>query len=889
MKDVIIGVTVGTSISPEKIKEIAGNADPSAEEQKIIAALLKYLEENPSHIAEKDPTVPDWAKEKTKPSYSKSEVGLGNVDNVKQYSASNPPPYPVVSVNGKTGKVQLGAADVGARPSSWMPTAQEVGALPDTYVPPDQTAAQVGADPAGTAAAAVSAHNTSTDSHGDLRLELKAINDRLNAFFDSDDKTLDELSEIVAYITSNKSLIDSITTSKVSVEDIINNLTTNVANKPLSAAQGVVLKGLIDAISSSLSNYQPKGDYALASAVPTKVSQLQNDIGYLTKHQDISGKLDAAKLPEAIDEALSEAKESGAFDGDDGVSPTVSVGAITGGTRITITDKNGAKTVDVMNGTSGNDGNGIKSAVLNADYTLTLTFDDGTKYTTPSIRGEKGDKGDSVKGDKGDPYTLTDTDKDTIVNAVIAANSLPDYWLTHLSAKIPSINTAMESAGRNKSAFYFYTDAHRISSAHMTPSILRYLYSYTSINKTNNGGDFFEPFATGADNLATMRNYMADMRGIPNHHSVIGNHDEDNESLTSDAQLYGFYLAWEENNDIVWGGYNFYYIDNKAENTRYLYLDIGKNFGKTGAVMVSNAQMQFVIDSLASLPEGWHAVPIAHIWYDYEISAIPDYVLNVLAVFDAYNGRTAGSVTHNGSAFDFDFADALGNVEFCIGGHVHADQVHYSNGGIPIIITDTDSTARKGSAATLGTITEGGIDAVVANYNTRKIKLIRLGRGTDRTIDIPAYQPVGPAEVVNILNVYDVQYNKRYSPTSQGYKDDNGVIAFLIPWADVWGKTIYFKGFSQLTSKNGQPSSWRGIKGTTNQGFSGTTGYDIFTTTNLHESNGVYSITVNSSTINSVADTFDYLQVQFVLNSNGTAISAADLANCIMTIDQPIE
>lgn len=36
---------------------------------------------------------------------SKSDVGLGNVDNVQQYSASNPPPYPVTSVNGMTGDV----------------------------------------------------------------------------------------------------------------------------------------------------------------------------------------------------------------------------------------------------------------------------------------------------------------------------------------------------------------------------------------------------------------------------------------------------------------------------------------------------------------------------------------------------------------------------------------------------------------------------------------------------------------------------------------------------------------------------------------------------------------------------------------------------------------
>lgn len=160
------------------------------------------------------------------------------------------PAVPVQSVNGKTGAVQLSASDVGAEKS-------------------------------GTAAAAVSQHNVAEDAHNDIRLELEAINNKLTAFFDSDDQTLDELSEIVAYITSNKSLIDSITTSKVSVADIINNLTTNVADKPLSAAQGVVLKGLIDTVSNSLSNYQPKGEYALASAVPTKVSQLQNDSGFV--------------------------------------------------------------------------------------------------------------------------------------------------------------------------------------------------------------------------------------------------------------------------------------------------------------------------------------------------------------------------------------------------------------------------------------------------------------------------------------------------------------------------------------------------------------------------------------------------------------------------------
>ncbi len=49
-----------------------------------------------------------------KPIYSKSDVGLGNVDNVQQYSASNPPPYPVTSVNTYTGSVVISASDTGA-------------------------------------------------------------------------------------------------------------------------------------------------------------------------------------------------------------------------------------------------------------------------------------------------------------------------------------------------------------------------------------------------------------------------------------------------------------------------------------------------------------------------------------------------------------------------------------------------------------------------------------------------------------------------------------------------------------------------------------------------------------------------------------------------------
>ena len=62
-----------------------------------------------------------------------------------------------------------------------------------------------------------------------------------------------------------------------------------------------------------------------------------------------------------------------------------------------------------VKGDTGETGNGIDYVTLNDDYTLTINFTDGTEYTTLSIRGEKGEKGDTVSVD-----TLTNAEVDDI-------------------------------------------------------------------------------------------------------------------------------------------------------------------------------------------------------------------------------------------------------------------------------------------------------------------------------------------------------------------------------------------------------------------------------------------------------------------------------------------
>lgn len=216
-------------------------------DEQVQNAVNNYMAANP--IDETDPTVPDWAKNPTKPTYTASEVGA-LPDTTK--------------IPSKTSDLQ--------NDSGFLTEHQDLsGYALKSEVP--KSASEVGADAAGTAESKVSAHNVSDTAHNDIRLLVQGLTERLNALADSDDETLDQMSEIVSYIKYNRSLINGIDTNKVDVSDIVNSLISNNTDKPLSAKQGRVLKSLIDAIT-----------------VPTKLSELENDSGY-AKTTDIPDKL----------------------------------------------------------------------------------------------------------------------------------------------------------------------------------------------------------------------------------------------------------------------------------------------------------------------------------------------------------------------------------------------------------------------------------------------------------------------------------------------------------------------------------------------------------------------------------------------------------------------
>lgn len=315
---------------------------------------------------------------------------------------------------------------------------------------------------------------------------------------------------------------------------------------------------------------------------------------------------------------------------------------------------------------------------------------------------------------------------------------VPSYWKSYLETKATEINSALVTAGENKSAFLWYTDAHWVDNFGQSPMLLKYLSKHTDMQKTFFGGDIANAKSGEIASLTAWQELVSD---IPNHHSVIGNHDNQVTELATAEARGDFFI--NRTGDMVMGtdvtnGNNYYYIDNHIEKTRYICLS-------TGRMWVYADETRWLVDVLNNTPNGWHIVIIGHLWLDniYEDSGTvinttpPDYTQFLLDVFDAYNYRLSGTTAkHNVS---YDFVNASGKIEFIIGGHIHTDYDFATTKGIPIILTECDSWQERDdiSVATQGTTAENCVYAIVADYSAKAVKVINVGRGDTRSVAIP--------------------------------------------------------------------------------------------------------------------------------------------------------
>ena len=319
----------------------------------------------------------------------------------------------------------------------------------------------------------------------------------------------------------------------------------------------------------------------------------------------------------------------------------------------------------------------------------------------------------------------------------IGIGVVPDYWKSYLASKATEIDTALNNAGENKSAFLWYTDAHWTTNYGMSPMILKYLSKHTGMEKTFFGGDVAND-TTGE--IATITAWQELVKDIPNHHGVIGNHDNQVTDFATVPEKAEFFVQNNRTGDMSFGtdatnGKMYYYIDNHIENTRYICLS-------TGRMWVNGDEMMWCVDVLNSTPKNWHIVIISHLWVNYTTSngvtqpVSVDYAQSYLDMFDAYNYRESGTTAVNSVAYNF--TNAAAKIEFLIGGHLHRDYDFATARGIPVILTECDESQERDSVsvATKGTTTENCVYAIIADYSAKKVKVINVGRGKTRSVAI---------------------------------------------------------------------------------------------------------------------------------------------------------
>lgn len=255
---------------------------------------------------------------------SVSESVVESIVSRLAYSASNPPPYPVTTVNGKSGDVKLSSVDVGADAygtAAAMVRDHNVDNTAHPHIVNKVDALSlaisliVGSDVnmsiREVAGDAVSEHNNSTIAHPDIRSAVATITQTLSFIVGGDQsksmreiaasviadalknapESLDTLEEIAAWIEAHpedvaeivKRIADLETAmiDRVSKTDIINKLDSNDLDKPLSAAMGKQLAQAIENLKGIVNNKQT------AAQVATAISAALTDYITLSKAAEL--------------------------------------------------------------------------------------------------------------------------------------------------------------------------------------------------------------------------------------------------------------------------------------------------------------------------------------------------------------------------------------------------------------------------------------------------------------------------------------------------------------------------------------------------------------------------------------------------------------------------
>lgn len=322
---------------------------------------------------------------------------------------------------------------------------------------------------------------------------------------------------------------------------------------------------------------------------------------------------------------------------------------------------------------------------------------------------------------------------------------VPDYWMEHLIEKEKLAEAAIDEADGDCATFVFFTDAHWGKNMKKSPALIRHVIDFTPFDDVVFGGDVI---TTHSSNLVAPMELGNDFQASfsflgTRFHCIYGNHDNNSDSQQnkteyhlSEEQVYSWLQS--QMTDVVYDNYYNFYYDNPSTKTRIICLDTGRYYYSQFRNKLPDT-VSYAIKTLSTLPDGWHAIMASHIWCGSKKQSdgtykqyLETYLTPVLKVFDDYNARLSGVYTYNKQSVAYDFSDAGGTIEFCIGGHTHGLFTTSSEGGIPVVIVTSDYAKTPQP----GTDNEQSITLVVSDFRNRKLNLFVVGRSSDRIIEL---------------------------------------------------------------------------------------------------------------------------------------------------------
>lgn len=344
----------------------------------------------------------------------------------------------------------------------------------------------------------------------------------------------------------------------------------------------------------------------------------------------------------------------------------------------------------------------------------------------------------------------------------ISGSIIPEYYDTHINAKLKKIKDKELAYGFNGDTFIFITDIHNsVRSKHTVP-IIKKVRDYTNACKVLNGGDNINNAAIGNKygSLVQHYNLFDDFSFLGTDHLyTMANHDENSihytmADLIHPSEMYSSAFKYLEEKVIFNSNdedKRYYYKDNKAQKIRYIslncidvpYIEQGGRLKYAGQHTYAFRQKQLswlANEALNFNEEGWSVVVFTHVppspvnGSDNEIKN-KEVALNILKAFK--NGTSYSSTQTTGDFaqnISVDFSTRqTGDVLMWLAGHVHMDNIKVDT-EIPIVTTVCNHPSKWDTAPdrNIGTVTEECLDVICVDKNTRTIDLIRIGAGEDR-------------------------------------------------------------------------------------------------------------------------------------------------------------